>query len=102
VFSELERGMIAKRLRDGRAFKRLHGGYAEGGPPYGYRAEGGELVPEPKEQAALKLMRRWRKEGKSLRAIATALMEHGYQPARGNQWHPQVIKQILDRGKVGQ
>src|SRR5262252_7034966 len=54
AFAEYERAVIRKRLRNGRAEKAARGGYAYGGPPFGWRAEGGELVPAPREQRILR------------------------------------------------
>jgi len=51
VFAQMERGMIAARLRAGRRHKHLKGGYAYGAPGYGFSAEGGSIIPVPHEQA---------------------------------------------------
>src|SRR5665213_1740678 len=53
VFAQLERGMISARMRAGRRLKAERGGYAGGRPPFGYRAEGRELVPHPSEFPAI-------------------------------------------------
>lgn len=66
VFAQMERGMIAARLRAGRRRKHAEGGYAYGGPPYGFRAERGALVPVPHEQAIVCRMSELRAEGLSL------------------------------------
>lgn len=34
-------------------------------------------------------------QGKSLRAIADALLNAGHRPKRGGQWYPQTVKQLL-------
>ena len=34
-------------------------------------------------------------QGKSLRAIADALLKAGHRPKRGGQWYPQTVKQLL-------
>jgi DNA invertase Pin-like site-specific DNA recombinase len=97
VFSELERAMITKRLRNGRREKAAQGGYAQGRPPFGYRAEGGELVPDDAEQVALKQMRRMRDRGKSYREIATALTAKGIAPRQSDRWHAQTVARIVER-----
>ena len=51
--AQLEAGMIARRLRAGRRHKANQGGYAYGAPPFGYRAEDGELVADPDEMAVI-------------------------------------------------
>lgn len=96
VFAQLERGMIRARMRAGKARKAEEGGYVGGAPPYGYRADGGELVEDPREQDALRLMRRMRRKRESLRAIAEALTEAGYPTKRGaDSWHPMAVSRIL-------
>jgi site-specific DNA recombinase len=49
--------MISLRLKSGRARKAQNGGYAYGGPAYGYRAENGSLVPNEGEQMTLQRIR---------------------------------------------
>lgn len=111
---QLERAMIGKRMREGRAAKAGEGGYAFGAPPFGYRSEEGELVPDPDEQKALKLMKRMRKQGASLREIGKVLEAEGHLPrqarrpgkrrqksgATTGRWHPPVIADILKREGV--
>ena len=99
VFAQLERAMLAKRMRNGRAAKAEAGGYAYGGPPYGQRADGGQLVPDEAEQAVLARMRAMRDEGASLRDIADALNAEGIRARRG-PWHPQTVARALGRGAL--
>jgi DNA invertase Pin-like site-specific DNA recombinase len=95
--AEYERAMIRLRLKAGRRRKHENGGYAYGSPPYGYRADNGELVPVAEEQTALKLMQQLRDDGNSLRNIGEALEDAGYRPRKANSWAPNVIATILDR-----
>jgi DNA invertase Pin-like site-specific DNA recombinase len=95
--SQLERGLIARRLRRGRTHKAEAGGYAYGAPPLGFRAEGGELVPDPGEQKAVKLIIQLKNEGASLRNIAVRLTAEGLEPKRGGAWHPMKVKRVVDR-----
>lgn len=41
-------------------------------------------------------MKRWRREGKSLRDIADRLNREGI-PARRGRWHPQTVQRVIDR-----
>lgn len=51
VAHQLERGLIAARMKAGRELKAERGGYTGfGSPPFGWRAEGGELVVDDDEQ----------------------------------------------------
>lgn len=68
--SQLEVGMVARRLRRGRLHKAEAGGYAHGAPPYGWKAEGGELVPDEDEQGVLERIKGMRAGGASLGDIA--------------------------------
>ena len=96
VFAELDRGQIAKRLRDGRQAKASAGGYAGGSPPYGWKAEGRELVADPAEQAVVVRMKELRSEGVSLRGIAQALDAQGVRSKRGAKWSPSTIARTID------
>jgi DNA invertase Pin-like site-specific DNA recombinase len=97
VFFQLDRAMIVKRLRDGRRHKAEQGRYAHGRPPFGWRAEGGELLEDPTEQAALARIRELRGQGQSLRAIGAALEAEGHHPRRGQHWAPNVLARIIER-----
>ena len=97
VFAQLERGMIAARLRSGRALKGERGGYAFGRPPFGKRAEAGELVVDEAEQETLARMRELRAAGASYRAIAATLTAEGRKPKQGEVWHNAQVRAILTR-----
>jgi DNA invertase Pin-like site-specific DNA recombinase len=93
--SQLEAGMIARRLARGRHHKAETGGYAYGAPPFGYRSEGGELVPDPIEQDVIDQMADLRGQEMSLRQIAATLNEKRVASKRGGQWHPQTVSRVL-------
>lgn len=95
--SEYERSMVALRLRMGRRRKAERGGFAFGAPPFGWKAEGRELVPVPGEQAILERITDMRRGGFSLRAIADGLTTEGHRPRRGERWHPETLRKIIDR-----
>jgi DNA invertase Pin-like site-specific DNA recombinase len=95
--SEYERSLIRLRLSNGRRQKAERGGYAYGSPAYGWKAEGGQLVPEPAEQAVRTRILELRAARQSVRAIADTLTAEGHKPKRGGQWHPETIRRILAR-----
>lgn len=95
--AQLERGMIAARLRAGRRMKADQGRYAYGAPRYGTRAEDRELVTDELEAEAVTYAVSLRAEGASYRKIAGALHEAGYSPKRGTTWHPIVVQRIVAR-----
>jgi DNA invertase Pin-like site-specific DNA recombinase len=100
VFAQLERGMIAARLRSGRLLKAERGGYAGfGAPPYGTRSVAGALVVDPDEQEAVDRAFALRSSGASLRTIAETLTSEGYRPKRTARWHPETLRRMLARAQ---
>ncbi len=97
VFAELERRVIAKRMRDGRQHKADQGGYAGGRPPYGWRAEGGALGEDKAEQATIRRARELRADGLSLRQTADRLAAEGLTNRQGGTWHSAALGRVLDR-----
>jgi DNA invertase Pin-like site-specific DNA recombinase len=104
--SEYERAMIALRLRMGRERKRSTGGYAYGSPPFGWKAEGGELVQDEDEQKALARILELRAAGESYRRIGATLTVEGHLPKGkrtrkgvepSGRWHPQALANIVAR-----
>jgi DNA invertase Pin-like site-specific DNA recombinase len=95
--ADYERELIKLRLSGGRAAKAARGGYAYGAPPLGKRAEGKELVPDEREQAAIARMRELHSRGRSLRQIVAALEEEGHQTKRGGHWYPATVNRVLAR-----
>jgi DNA invertase Pin-like site-specific DNA recombinase len=102
VFSELERSMIAKRMRDGRRQKGDSGGYAYGAPSFGFRAESRSLVEDDSEQAAIHRIAQLAQDGNSLRAIAATLTQEGFAPKRSSKWHPESLRKIISRLELSQ
>jgi DNA invertase Pin-like site-specific DNA recombinase len=99
VFGQLERGMIAARMRAGRRRKAARGGFAYGAPPYGKRAVGGELVDDPAEQQVIARIRELHTGGVSLRQIARTLTAEGVRPRRGKRWQDRTVAKIVARLK---
>ncbi|MBA2726381.1 MAG: recombinase family protein [Actinobacteria bacterium] len=99
VFGQLERAMIAKRLRDGRRLKRERGGYADGAPSFGYRADrdNKQLAPDDAEQAALERIRSLRNDGASIRSIIGTLEAEGISTKQGKHWNPGTLSRLLRR-----
>lgn len=97
AISEYDREMIADRLEAARKAKAAAGGYAHGALPYGWRSEGGELVPHETEQAALRRMRELHDAGKSTREIAATLIAQGHPTKRGGRWSSPTVARILSR-----
>lgn len=100
VFAQLDRGMVVKRMRDGRKAKAAAGGRAVGPAPYGYIARDGGLYPVPEEQDALARMNELRAAGSTMSTIAGVLATEGYPTKRGGRWTSPVISRILSRPPV--
>lgn len=117
--NEYERSMIALRMQGGRRRKARKGGYAHGRPPFGWKAEDGELIEIPEEQATIKYARELRGDGLSYRQIAQRLKEEGHPPRtvrdaqrareRGETdvevpedwtWHPPQVSALMDDPEV--
>ena len=95
AFAEFERERISERVRDVKADQRSRGRYLGGKVPFGYRVEGGMLVPVPEQQAAVKTMVRLGRQGTSLRKVADAVkLKHGLTVSR------MAVKRILDERKA--
>lgn len=92
--AQLERDMIRKRTKDALGAKRARG-ERSGAIPYGYRLEGGRLVEDSEEQAAIAAMMRMRREGAGYARVAKALARDGHKP-RGSKWFPQSVRTILE------
>jgi DNA invertase Pin-like site-specific DNA recombinase len=96
--AEYERAMIRLRLEAGRRRKSQSGGYAGfGSPPFGYRSEGGALVPHSDEQDTLARIRTLHDDGRSPREIARSLDADGLKPRRGDYWQPRQVGRIVNR-----
>ncbi|MEV5347218.1 recombinase family protein [Streptomyces achromogenes] len=96
VFHQLDRGLIIKRLTEGRAAKGERGGYAYGAPRFGQRVEDGELTDDERENAIAETFERWRDdEGLSIRAICSRANEQGLLSKRGGRWHPTTVQRLL-------
>lgn len=92
---QYERAVIRSRMAAGKAMKAAKGGYAGGRPPFGWKAVDGALAPDEAEQQVITYSRQLRDQGKSYREIVAALMEAGYKPRGGTEWHPPQVARLL-------
>jgi putative DNA-invertase from lambdoid prophage Rac len=91
--AENERDRIRERIRDVKRHLASQGVYGGGKRPFGFDVMDGRLVPNVKEQAALRKMVSLRKKKKPLREIArTVATEFGLP-----EMAAVTIKRILDR-----
>lgn len=99
--AQLERGLVAKRLADGRAAKRAAGRKATGSYPYGYRGDGKgrerDAVPAEDERGAVERIVALRRAGTAYRAIAEQLDAEGFRPRRADHWSAMSVRAVAIR-----
>lgn len=95
--SQWEREAIGERTTAALSHK-AERGERVGEIPFGYTVaeDGVVLVEDPDEQAAIDLVRTFRSQGLSIRAIAAELTARGV-PGRGVRWHPTTVARLLRR-----
>jgi DNA invertase Pin-like site-specific DNA recombinase len=78
--AEAERDRIRERIATVKADQKARNRYLGGTVPFGWRKDGdGGLVEDGAQQAAMVKMREMRAAGASLRAIADAMVQDGFQ-----------------------
>jgi len=75
--------------------KAARGGYVGGQPGYGRRAESAELVEHNDEAKVVEMVVAMREGGASYRTICSALTAAGLEPCRAIDWHPMVVRSIV-------
>ena len=100
ALAEMERGIIGERTKSALKHKRLNGEKTGGDIPFGYSLDidGQTLKEDAKEQEVIRLIKRLKRKGHSLRSICRTLEKDGYLTKTGKTtWHHQSIAQILKR-----
>ena len=95
LFAAHERSMIRERTRAALAVKRSKG-ERTGSIPLGFHlaSDGKTLVPNRREQRAIRATIELRAAGLSYRAIAERLDEMGIATRRGNGWDPTQVRRM--------
>jgi DNA invertase Pin-like site-specific DNA recombinase len=96
--AEMERNLIAERIRNVMSWKRRNG-KVFGHPPYGFARDGDDLVPVEAEQRTLELILELRARGYSLRKIARTLEARGIPTKRGGKWAAATVRKLLSRSE---
>ena len=95
--AQWEREIISERTTEALSHKRTKGEKLGGSVPYGYVVVDGVLVEDPSEQALLALIRRYRADGLSLRAITEELARKNYQTRKGTPFQVnQIVRMLKD------
>jgi DNA invertase Pin-like site-specific DNA recombinase len=101
VFSELERRLVTKRLKDGRATKAATGRKAVGTYAFGQRAGGvgrdRDAVDDPGELRTVQRILERRAAGQSYRHIASDLNTDKVPTKLGGSWHAMTVRNIVRR-----
>lgn len=96
TFNQLYRDEIAYKTAEALSHKRKKAEKTGGTVPYGYEVIEGKLYPVEREQEAIRTMQGLKAQGYSLRAIAAALEDAGYQTKTGKKsWKAQVVSDVL-------
>ena len=96
AFGEHERLIIGQRTKAALKAKRQRGERA-GTLPFGYRLgpDGRQLLEEPSEQEALRLLRELKERGATLRTIASELTSQGFRTRTGGAWRFQYVARLI-------
>ena len=77
--AEAERDRIRERVATVKADQRTCGRYLGGKVPFGFRVgDDGELVPDEDQQAAIRVAKAMRQEGRPLRTIQATMEVQGH------------------------
>jgi site-specific DNA recombinase len=94
--AQWEREAIAERTAFALGHKRRSGA-VYGRTPFGYRRDGGRLIPDAGIQAILTQLRTMRADGQSYRDLAAWLAAEGVRTPQGAaKWHPASVRAILE------
>lgn len=100
MLAQLERKLIGERTREAMAQLARDGKRRSGKAPFGYRFEGGKVVPDKAEQATLADIRGLQGLGHGPRTIARAFNETGrLNPRTGGLWARSTVASILDTAR---
>lgn len=100
LFAEYERAQIKARTKAALAAKRRRGEHVGGMAPFGYAVsrvtETAKLEPVEDEQAVIRMIWKFHREGIGSARIARRLNKAGV-PCRGAAWHPTSVQRVLGR-----
>lgn len=104
IIAEFDHRTTVKKLQAARAVKSSRGGYIGGTPKYGTAVQGtgknSVFVPDVDERKALQKIRRWRRQGFSLRDIADRLNEESVPTkTKSGRWYASQVSRAVKRSE---
>ena len=98
AFSEYERQIIAARTRAALAVKRARG-ESTGHVPFGHRlsADGVHIERDETEQRVIGILRRYRAEDLTIRAVVARLNANNVATRSGRPWSRSAVSRMLNR-----
>lgn len=95
AFSQYERALIRTRTRAALAVKRDRGQRISRHAPYGYRFDGGRVVPDDAEQRVIARARALKAQGMTFEAVAGELEVDGMLTRQGRPFAPSAVFKML-------
>lgn len=94
ALAEMEREIIGERTRDVLQRKKANG-EVYGHVPFGYKRFKGKLLANEAEQKVIQTVLDLRDKGFNYSRISRELNRLGFKTKKGNQWHPQTVKNVI-------
>lgn len=96
VLNEFERDQVSERTKAALAHKKANN-QVYNHTPYGYTRNGESLEHNDDEAAVAAQAVKLHQSGKTMRAIARHLNEHGIPTKLGKQWQPMQVSRLIKR-----
>lgn len=93
--AEMERRQTAERTAVAMRHKRARGEYIGGDAPFGYRIEGGRIVPDEQETRIVDILYSLHADGMSWRSIAAELNARGITTRHGGKWQAVQVQRAV-------
>jgi len=95
--AEMERSLIAERIRAAMERKRELGQSLNNNPEFGSRILNGMVVPNEQEQSVIRRIYKLREEGHKIHQIVSVLANEGYRNRKGKPFAKTQIHALIQR-----